>query len=364
MIGLRRLPERLLTALARRVGRGAARLRGLGPLWRSGARHRHHDAAQDEQFNERLRTALAGSNDALFDFDPEAGRVYLSNVFKSWIGAHGELTMHSDLAMEQILSRVPALTRSPTPYRSAQPRDFRHDRPQPRSRGHPTPPGVSYLADGRGVSHLAPGQYRVSGFASDISRRKVAESLLHDSVERLASVLDNIAEGIVTVNDAGEVCSVNAAARRMFGAGRDDLVGRPLAELLNWRPPPGEGCDGGGWEHIADGQPREAEGRGPGGAKFAAEFAVSSMQIRSDERCIVVLRDITERKLAEARLHTAVEESQAATRAKDEFLATMSHEIRTPMNGVLGMTQLLLDMDLSGAQRETAELIRSSARRC
>ncbi len=75
----------------------------------------------------------------------------------------------------------------------------------------------------------------------------------------------------------------------------------------------------------------------------------------------LLVRQVKHQQTIGVALRVAKDEADAANRVKSEFLANTSHEIRSPMNGVIGMTNLLMDTQLTPEQRRYASVARDSA---
>jgi PAS domain S-box-containing protein len=186
----------------------------------------------------------------------------------------------------------------------------------------------------------------------------IQNARLFTEVERQRGYLESlvsITPAAVVVLDADErVTDWNPAAAELFGYSAKEAVGRPIDDLVFGETGREEGREVTA-EAMRDGRAqRIARRRRSDGTLVDVELMLVPLTVDgSHVGFLGVYHDVTE-------LQRARQEAEAATQAKSAFLATMSHEIRTPMNAVIGMTDLLLGTELTGEQREFAEVVRSS----
>ncbi len=203
------------------------------------------------------------------------------------------------------------------------------------------------------------------GLQAEVSERRLAEAALRVSEEnarRLARVVEQATDGIITRDMNGVITSWNAATAGLLGFSADEAIGKPLGTLhqANFTP---EECAA-TLQRIRDGIPKifETERLDRQGIAINLHIAASPIYDGGGVQCgeMSVFRDITERKRIEKESAQAREAAETANRAKSQFLANMSHEIRTPMNGVLGMAELLLGTRLDSHQEKFALAIHQS----
>lgn len=180
---------------------------------------------------------------------------------------------------------------------------------------------------------------------------------LRENEERYRSLIE--AEGDIVVHRDldGKVTFVNAAFTETFGLARDRVLGLPLA-LEPLAEVAGTTTRDAGERDIVARDIRLATRSGP------RWYSWVDIRVRDEKGTLgpvySVARDIDARKETERTLRDASKRAEAASQAKSGFLAAVSHEFRTPLNGILGLTGLLLELDLPADQETYARGVQSS----
>lgn len=166
----------------------------------------------------------------------------------------------------------------------------------------------------------------------------------------LLAMLNTATDGILTLDEAGSVLSLNASAEAMFGLDSDEVTGRRLADFLSRDSRDtlerymASVSDSGIASVLNDG--REVTGIEKNGGQIPLFLTLGRLGRGKDEdnqvsRYCAVLRDLTSWKKTETELVQAREAAERASAQKSEFLANISHEIRTPLNAILGFSEVM-----------------------
>jgi PAS domain S-box-containing protein len=158
--------------------------------------------------------------------------------------------------------------------------------------------------------------------------------------DELRAILDTAADGVVLIDDQGQIISINSSAEVLFNYESRELTGLPFASLLAQTSQP-VALDilkrlGRATEPAA----RDVIGRRAGGEEFPVFMTLGALP-DGNKRC-AIFRDLTLWKKAEDELMAAKKEADRASVQKSDFLAKISHEIRTPLNAMIGFSEVMM----------------------
>jgi signal transduction histidine kinase len=141
---------------------------------------------------------------------------------------------------------------------------------------------------------------RVVGAAMNVSRRRALDQALWSSESKLDAVLDATLDGIMMIDAKGMIEALNRSACNFFRSPDNSLIGTPWQSVL----------DVGGDALPACGTLREAIGRRADGSCFSMECSFSELGSGAERMQIVVMRDVTQRRLLERQVLDVSEQLQ------------------------------------------------------
>ena len=173
--------------------------------------------------------------------------------------------------------------------------------------------------------------------------RALASEALRSSEARTRSVVDNMLEGLILVDERSIVRAINPAAERLFGYRAEELVGGSLSTLVPKSLSPEPLTFLKEAQRLALGRVTQWEGRRKNGDVFPFELSLFELRTPEGRWFGGSIRDISE--------------SREVERLKKEFVATVSHELRTPLTSIRGSLGLLAGGVLGRLPPEAEEVV-------
>lgn len=195
------------------------------------------------------------------------------------------------------------------------------------------------------------------------------ESILQASKIEISAIVENLSEGILTLDRHGMISAANRALGALLGEDVPNLMGQCITQLIpafkDWGDRqnqfafPDEQFLRHETKQVFSGNVMV---RHRDGHLIPALLTVNGYSIDDHNYYVGTLIDQREHLSFIHQVEEARDAALKANNAKLEFLAAVSHEIRTPLNGVIGMLELLMQSSLRSNQLSMAEIIDDSAK--
>jgi len=214
------------------------------------------------------------------------------------------------------------------------------------------------------VDDLGEGTKRLLGAVHDITAARQSERELQSAMEQFRTLADATPQLVWSARPDGSVDYYNSRIQEYAGIARDGSGSYAWAAVLH---PEDQAAPRTSWQAAVDsGELYQVEHRmqmRDGAFRWHLSRAMPQRDPQGQVvRWFGTTTDIDERKTPQEQLLQARDAAQAAALTKSRFLASMSHEIRTPLSGVLGMTEVLLDTELSTEQADCVDAIQLSGK--
>ena len=200
----------------------------------------------------------------------------------------------------------------------------------------------------------------------DVARRESEEARrsLEDRVRFEIELLDRIPVPIFMKNAEGVYQHCNRALSEFLGFSREDIVGKTAKAVV---PPDLARLYAEEDKRLLEGERVSSsyETAIPRADGTVADVMLHKSRLESATGTTIMgaFMDISQRKRHEAELMSALEQAEAASVAKSQFLATISHELRTPLHAILGLTECLVSEETTRLQSEWIGMIADAGER-